>query len=153
MISQFFKDFILTIIDTLAHFTVNWVLYVMHANKVAFTILLRLIQQNTYEQYVSTKEDALQTAIENSDKFIIFFTHICKHLQNVDLSILHTNIKQMSDTLSMIVLNVVQVLPQFRGKHKHLCKICHSSDHFDNQCPNKATHQQQIDEYTYFPSI
>jgi hypothetical protein len=57
-------------------------------NKVTSTISSRLIQQNMYEQYISTKEDALQAAIENSDEFIVFFTHICKHIQNVDLLIL-----------------------------------------------------------------
>jgi hypothetical protein len=100
----------------LVHFMVNWASYVMHVNKVTFTISSRLIQQNTYEQYVSFKKDSLQAAIENSDEFIVFFTHICKYLQNADPPILYTNIKQLSDTLSLVVLNIVkynlaQVLP------------------------------------------
>jgi hypothetical protein len=88
----------------------------MHANKVTTTISSRLIQQNTYEQYVSAKQEVLEAVIKNSDEFIVFFTHICKHLQNTDPSIPHTNIKQMSDTLGKIIFNVVkynltQVLP------------------------------------------
>jgi hypothetical protein len=109
----------------------------MHANKVATIISSRFIQQNTYEQYVSAKQEVLEAVIENSDEFIIFFTHICKHLQNADPPIPHTNIKQMSDSLSKVIFNVVkynltQVLPQFHGTHKPPCKIYHSSDHFDN---------------------
>jgi hypothetical protein len=155
-IPQFFRNFILTITDTLAHFTANWVSYVMHVNKVTTIISSRLIQQNTYEQYISANRENLKATIENSDEFIIFFTHIYKHLQNADLFILHTNIKQLSDPLSKVVFNVVkynlaQVLSQFYGTHKPSCKIYHSSDHFNNQCPNRTTHQQQIDEYTYFP--
>jgi hypothetical protein len=88
----------------------------MHVNKVTSTISSRLIQQNTYEQYVSAKKDALQATIKNSDEFIIFFTHVCKHLQNVDPPIPHTNIKQLSDTLAIVIFKVVkynltQVLP------------------------------------------
>jgi hypothetical protein len=48
-IPQFFKDFILTATDTLAHFTTNWASYVLHANKITTIISSRLIQQNTYE--------------------------------------------------------------------------------------------------------
>jgi hypothetical protein len=38
-IPQFFKDFILIATDTLAHFTVNWASYILHANKIATIIL------------------------------------------------------------------------------------------------------------------
>jgi hypothetical protein len=79
----------------------------MHANKVTTIILSRLIQQNTYEQYVSTHKENIETAIENSDEFIVFFTHICKHLQNADPPIPYTNIKQMSDALSKVIFNTV----------------------------------------------
>jgi hypothetical protein len=48
-IPQFFKDFILTTTDTLAHFTVNWASYVLHANKITTIISFKLIQKNTYE--------------------------------------------------------------------------------------------------------
>jgi hypothetical protein len=48
-ISQFFRDFILTATNTLAHFTANWASYVLHVNKVTITISSRLIHQNTYE--------------------------------------------------------------------------------------------------------
>jgi hypothetical protein len=106
-ILQFFKDFILTATNTLAHFTANWALYVLHANKVTTIISSRLIQQNTYEQYISANKKNIETIIENSDEFIIFFTHICKHLQNADSPISHTNIKQMSDVLSKVIFNVV----------------------------------------------
>jgi hypothetical protein len=86
----------------------------------------------------------------------VFFTYICKHLQNIDLLISYTNIKQISDALSLVILkvnkyNLAQVLSQFYGMYKRPCKVCHSLEHFDNQCLNKAIHQQQIDEYTYFP--
>jgi hypothetical protein len=95
----------------------------MHVNKVTTTISSRLIQQNTYKQYISVKEKVLQAAIKNSDEFIVFFTHIYKHLQNVDLSIPHTNIKQLSDAFNIVILKVIkhnlaQVLPQFYGIHK-----------------------------------
>jgi hypothetical protein len=73
VIPQFFKDFILTITNTLVHFTANWTSYVMHMNKVTTIISSRLIQQNTYEQYVSSKKEVLEAAIENSDEFIVFF--------------------------------------------------------------------------------
>jgi hypothetical protein len=118
----------------------------MHANKVTTIISSWLIQQNTYKQYISAKQEVLEAIIENSDEFIVFFTHICKHLQNADSSIPHTNIKQISDTLSKVIFNVVkynlaQVLPQFRRVHKSSCKIYHSADHFDNQCLNRALYQ------------
>jgi hypothetical protein len=104
-ILQFFKDFILTITDILVHFTTNWASYVMYINKVATTISSRLIQQNTYEQYVSVHKENIKAVIENSDEYIVFFTYICKHLQNADSSILH--IKQMSDALSKVIFNIV----------------------------------------------
>jgi hypothetical protein len=107
-IPQFFKNFILTITDTLVLFMVNWASYVMYVNKVTTIISSRLIQQNTYEQYVRANRENLEAAIENSDEFIVFFTHICKHLQNANLSILHTNIKQLSDSFSKIIFNVVK---------------------------------------------
>jgi hypothetical protein len=106
-IPQFFKKFILMTTDILTHFMANWTSYVLHANKVTTTISSRLIQQNTYEQYVSAKEKALQAAIENSE-YIVFFTHICKHLQNIDLLILYTNIKQLFNTLSLVILNIIK---------------------------------------------
>jgi hypothetical protein len=72
VIPQFFKDFILIAIDTLAHFTANWAFYVLHANKITTIISFRLIQKNTYEQYVSANREALEQTIENSDEYIIF---------------------------------------------------------------------------------
>jgi hypothetical protein len=155
-ISQFFKNFILTATNILAHFTVNWASYVLHANKIATIISFRLIQKNTYEQYVSANRELLEKTIENSDEYIVFFTHIYKHLQNADPPIPHTNIKQISNSLSKVIYNTIQynlaqVLPQFCGAQKPPCKICHSTKHFTNQYPNKSEHQQQIDEYTYFP--
>jgi hypothetical protein len=127
----------------------------MHTNKITTFISSKLIQQNTYKQYVSVKEEALHAVIENNDKFLLFFTHIYRYLQDADSLIPHTNIKQLSDSLSQIILkvikyNLVQVLPQFCRIQKRPCKVYHSSEHFNNQCPNRATHQQQIDEYTYF---
>jgi hypothetical protein len=156
-IPQFFKEYILTIMDTLVHFTANWVFYVIHVNKVTITISSKLIQQNTYKQYVSAKKEALQAAIENNDEFLLFFTHICRHLQDVDPLIPYTNIKQLFNALSQVILKVVkhnltQVLPQFCGIHKRPYKVCHSSEYFNNQCLNRTTHQQQIDKYIYFPS-
>jgi hypothetical protein len=156
-IPQFFKNFILTSTDTLVHFTANWASYVIHVNKITTFISSKLIQKNTYEQYVSAKDEDLHVVIENNEKCLLFFTHVCKHLQDVDSPIPHTNIKQLSDFLSQVILkvikhNLVQVLPQFCGIHKRLCKICHSLDHFDNQYPNKTSHKQQIDEYTYYSS-
>jgi hypothetical protein len=104
--------------DTLAHFTINWASYVLHVNKIATIISARLIEQNTYEQYVSAHRENLEAIIENSDECIVFFTHICKHLQNTDLPIPNTNIKQMSDALAKVIIetikyNLAQVLPQF----------------------------------------
>jgi hypothetical protein len=123
--------------DTLAHFMANWSFYVLHANKVTIFISLKLIQQNTYEQYVSIKEKALQAAIKNNNEFFLFFTHICRHLQDINPLISHTNIKQLSNTLSLVILKVVkhnltQVLLQFHGIYKRPCKVCHSSKYFDN---------------------
>jgi hypothetical protein len=91
---------------------------VLHANKIATIISTRLIQQNTYEQYVSAHRENLEAIIENSDESIVFFTHVCKHLQNVDPPIPHTNIKQISNALAKIIIetikyNLAQVLPQF----------------------------------------
>jgi hypothetical protein len=62
----------------------------------------------------------------------------------------------MSDSLSKVIYNTIQynlaqVLSQFRGTQKPSCKICHSTKHFTYQCPNRSEHQQQINEYTYFP--
>jgi low affinity Fe/Cu permease len=107
-IPQFFRDFILTTTDTLAHFTANWAFYVLHANKIATIISSRLIQQNTYEKYISAHKENLEAIIENSDECIVFFTHVCKHLQNVDLSIPNTNIKQMSDALGKVIINTIK---------------------------------------------
>jgi hypothetical protein len=94
--------------DTLAHFTANWASYVLHTNKITIIISSRLIQQNTYEQYVSTHKENLEAIIENSDECIVFFTHICKHLQNVDPPILNTNIKQMSDALGKVIIDTIK---------------------------------------------
>jgi hypothetical protein len=129
----------------LTHFTANWASYVNHANKIAFIIFSRLIQKNTYEQYVSAHRENLEAIIENTEECIVFFTHVYKHLQNVDLSILSTNIKQMSDALVKVIIktikyNLAQVLPQFRDLKKPLYKVCNSSEHFTNQYPNRAAH-------------
>jgi hypothetical protein len=144
-IPQFFRDFILTATDILAHFTANWASYVLHANKITIIISSRLIQQNTYEQYVSVHKENLEATIENSDEYIVFFAHIYKHLQNINSFIPHTNIKQMSNALSKVIFNVIQynltqVLPQFRSVKKPPCKVCHSSKHFTNQCSNRTDH-------------
>jgi hypothetical protein len=133
--------------NTLAHFTTNWASYILHANKITTIISSRLIQQNTYKQYVSANRENLEAKIENSDEYIVFFTHIYKYLQNADSSIPHTNIKQMSDSLSKVIFNTIQynlaqVLPQFRGSQKPPCKVCHSSKHFTNQYSNRSEHQQ-----------
>jgi hypothetical protein len=127
----------------------------MHTNKVTTLISSRFIQQNTYEQYVSAKEKALQATIKNSDEFIVFFTHVCKYLQDVNLSILYTNIKQLSDALSQVILKVVkynltQVLPQFCGIHKRPYKVCHLSEYFDNQYSNRTpTNNKSMNTLTF----
>jgi hypothetical protein len=117
----------------------------MHTNKIAIFISSKLIQKNTYEKYVSCKDEDLYTIIENNDEYLLFFTHVCKYLQNLNSLIPHTNIKQFSNSLSQVILkvvkhNLVQVLPQFRGIHKRPCRFCYSSEHFNNQCKNKTSH-------------
>jgi hypothetical protein len=128
----------------------------VHTNKVTTFISSKLIQKNTYEQYVSAKDDDLYVIIENNDEYLLFFTHMVKYMQEVDPSIPNPNIKQFSNSLNKIIINfikhnLVQVLPQFCRVHKRSCKFCHSFNYFNNQCKNKAPHQQQIDEYTYYP--
>jgi hypothetical protein len=95
----------------------------MHANKIATFISSKLIQKNTYKQYVSANDEDLHTIIKNNKKYLLFFTHVCKYLQDTDPPILYTNIKQFSDSLSQVILKVIkhnltQVLPQFCGIHK-----------------------------------
>jgi hypothetical protein len=80
----------------------------MHANKITTFISSKLIQKNTYEQYVSAKDEDLHAIIENNNDYLLFFTHICKHLQDTDSSIPHTNIKQLSYSLSQVILKVIK---------------------------------------------
>jgi hypothetical protein len=127
----------------------------MHANKIATSISSKLIQKNTYKQYVSAKEEELYAIIENNNDFVLFFSHIYRYLYEVDPLISPQYIKQLSESLKKIIVNVIkynlaQVLPQFQV-HIRPCKYCHSSEYFDNQCTNKVPHQQQIDKYTYYP--
>jgi hypothetical protein len=106
----------------------------MHANKIATFISSKLIQKNTYKQYVNAKDEDLYAIIENNDEYFLFFTYVVKYMQKVDLLIPHTNIKQFFNSLSQVIIKVIkynlaQVLLQFYGMHKRPCKFCHLSKH------------------------
>jgi hypothetical protein len=116
-IPQFFKDFILSVTNTLAHFTTNWVSYIMHVNKVAIVISSKLIQKNTYKQYVSAK-NAMFLLLLRTIMNIYCFSYMYASLNEVDPPISSKNIKQFSNVLNKVIINTVkhnlaQVLPQF----------------------------------------
>jgi hypothetical protein len=107
-IPQFFKDFILSATNTLAHFTTNWISYVIHANKVATVIFAKLIQKNTYEQYVSAKNDDVFTVIKNNNEYLLFLIYVYKYLNEVDPPISLKNIKQFFNALNKVIINTVK---------------------------------------------
>jgi hypothetical protein len=86
---------------------------------------------------VSAKDDDVFAVIENNDEYLLFLTHVCKYLNEIDPPISPKNIKQLSNTLNKVIIdtvkyNLAQVLSQFREIHKKPCKYCNSSEYFDN---------------------